>query len=47
MPHSFLDPGRYKWREVTGGTELSYKVRYDYTILRYDVAAGTLDMLVR
>ena len=50
MRHSFSDPGhyeRYRWREVTGGPELSYKVRHDYTILGYDVAAGTLDMVVR
>ncbi len=47
MPQSFFDPSRYKWRQVTGGPELSYKVRHDYTILGYDVDAGTLDMLVR
>jgi hypothetical protein len=42
-----FDPSRYKWREVTGEPGLSYKVRHDYTILGYDLAAGTLDMLVR
>lgn len=47
MRHSHFEPGRYRWREVTGGPELSYKVRHDYTILGYDLAAGTLDMLVR
>jgi hypothetical protein len=47
MPQTFFDPTRYKWREVTGGPELSYKVRHDYTILGCDVAAGTLDMVVR
>ena len=47
MTQSFFDPNRYKWREVTGGPELSYKVRHDYTILGCDVAAGTLDMVVR
>ena len=47
MPQAFFDPKRYEWREVTGGPELSYKVRHDYTILGYDVAAGTLDMVVR
>jgi hypothetical protein len=46
MAESFFDPGRYKWREVTGEPELSYKVRHDYTILGYDLDAGTLDMLV-
>ncbi len=47
MPQTFFDPNRYKWREVTGGPELSYKVRHDYTILGCNVAAGTLDMVVR
>jgi hypothetical protein len=44
---SSFDPNRYKWREVTGEPDLSYKVRHDYTILGYDLSAGTLDMLVR
>ena len=47
MSQAFFDPGRYKWREVTGGPEFSYKVHHDYTILGCDAAAGTLDMLVR
>ncbi len=47
MAQSFFDPDRYRWRAVTGGPELSYKVRHDYTILGYDLAAGTLDMVVR
>jgi hypothetical protein len=47
MVQSQFDPGRYAWREVTGRPELSYEVRHDYTILGYDLAAGTLDMLVR
>jgi hypothetical protein len=47
MAQSSFDPARYEWREVTGEPELSYKVRHDYTILGYDLAAGTLDMLVR
>lgn len=47
MSQTFFDPGRYKWREVTGGAEFSYKVRHDYTILGADAAAGTLDMVVR
>ena len=42
MAESFFDPGRYKWREVTGEPELSYKIRHDYTILGYDLDAGTL-----
>jgi hypothetical protein len=47
MANSHFDSSRYKWREVTGGPELSYRVRHDYTILGYDLAAGTLDMVVR
>jgi len=47
MGKNHFDPGRYRWREVAGGSELSYKVHHDYTILGYDLAAGTLDMVVR
>ncbi len=47
MAQSSFDPNRYKWREVIGEPGLSYKVRHDYTILGYDLAAGTLDMVVR
>ncbi len=47
MAQSSFDPDRYKWREVTGEPGLSYKVRHDYTILGYDLKAGTLDMVVR
>jgi hypothetical protein len=47
MTQSAFDPDRYNWREVTGEPGLSYKVRHDYTILGYDLAAGTLDMVVR
>jgi hypothetical protein len=47
MAQSFFNPDRYRWREVTGEPGLSYKVHHDYTILGYDLAAGTLDMVVR
>jgi hypothetical protein len=47
MAQSHFDPSRYKWREVIGEPRLSYKVRHDYTILGYDLAAGTLDMVLR
>jgi hypothetical protein len=47
MTRNGFDPARHKWREVTGEPGLSYKVRHDYTILGYDLAAGTLDMVVR
>ena len=47
MTWSPFDPSRHKWREVTGEPGLSYKVHHDYTILGYDLGAGTLDMVVR
>lgn len=42
-----IDSARYRWREATGAGQDAFKIRYDYTILGYDPAAGTLDMLVR
>ncbi|MBW2241293.1 MAG: hypothetical protein JRH01_04850 [Deltaproteobacteria bacterium] len=42
-----FDSSRYEWRKVTGEPGLSYTVHHDYTILGYDLAAGTLDMVVR
>ena len=47
MKQSGFDPSRHKWREVKGEPDLAYKVRHDYTILGYDLDAGTLDMVVR
>ena len=47
MPTTIVDLARYKWREVTGEPGGAFFVRHDYTILGYDFAAGTLDMLVR
>src|SRR5208337_122144 len=47
MDRSLLDLDRYKWREVTSRRSQSFKIRHDYTILGYDPAAGTLDILVR
>jgi hypothetical protein len=47
MTHSSFDPVRYKWRKVTGEPDNSFLIHHDYTILGYDLAAGTLDMLVR
>lgn len=47
MAEAFFDPSRYKWREVIGEPGLSYKVQHEYTILGHDLAAGTLDMVVR
>ena len=47
MTGGSFDASRYKWRTVTGEPGLSYLVHHDYTILGYDLAAGTLDMVVR
>src|SRR5512143_4371285 len=47
MSRHSLDLDRYRWREVTGETGQAILIRHDYTILGYDLAAGTLDMLVR
>lgn len=43
---SAFDPGRHRWREVAGDAGASVYVRHDYTILGWDAAAGTLDMVV-
>lgn len=42
-----FDPSKHQWREVVGEDGLSYQVHHDYTILGYDLEAGTLDMVVR
>ena len=47
MTRSGFDESRHQWREVTGDPGLGYFVRHDYTILGWDFAAGTLDMVVR
>ena len=44
---SGIGAARHKWRKVTGDPGLSYKVSHEYTILGYDLAAGTLDIVVR
>jgi len=47
MSESSFDPNRCRWREVLGEPGSAYKIRHDYTILGYDLDAGTLDMVVR
>jgi len=47
MINSTFDPSRYRWREVTGDPASPYKVHHEYTILGHDLAAGTLDLIVR
>jgi len=47
MRQSPFGSSRHKWREVTGEPGAPLFVRHDYAILGYDLAAGTLDMLVR
>ena len=41
-----FDESKYKWREVVPQGE-SYHVHHWYTILGYNEAAGTLDMVVK
>jgi len=47
MVSSVIQLDRHRWREVTGEPGARFSVRHDYTILGHDLAAGTLDMLVR
>lgn len=47
MAQSGFDQTRYPWRTVTGVPDSSYFIHHDYTILGHDLAAGTLDMVVR
>ncbi len=47
MINGTFDPTHYKWREVTGDDSTPYFIHHDYTILGYDLEAGTLDMVVR
>jgi hypothetical protein len=47
MSTSQFDQSKHRWRQVTGPPQSPYKIRHDYTILGHDVAAGTLDMVVR
>ena len=46
MSANIFDESSYKWVEVADDSD-SYKIHHDYTILGYDLAAGTCDMLVR
>ncbi len=46
MSANIFDESSYKWVEVVDDSD-SYKIHHDYTILGYDLAAGTCDMLVR
>lgn len=47
MAQSSFDVSAHKWRSVTGEPGDKYRVSHEYTILGYDLAAGTLDMVVR
>lgn len=47
MINGTFDASRYRWREVTGDDRSPYLIHHDYTILGHDLAAGTLDMVVR
>jgi hypothetical protein len=47
MRRSIVDLDRHRWRTVTGEPGRALRIHHDYTILGWDLAAGTLDMLVR
>jgi predicted metal-dependent enzyme (double-stranded beta helix superfamily) len=47
MPQSSFDASRHRWRKVTGDPGSSYPIHHDYTLLGWDAAGGTLDMVVR
>jgi hypothetical protein len=47
MINGTFDASRSRWREVTGDPASPHKIHHDYTILGHDLAAGTLDMVVR
>lgn len=47
MTTTSFDPSRHRWREVTGEPGDTRLIHHDYTILGHDLAAGTLDMVVR
>lgn len=42
-----FDTNHIRWREFDEDSELSYKLRYGYSILGHDREAGSLDMLMR
>jgi hypothetical protein len=47
MSDEAFTTNEYRWRTVTGMPDDAHLIHHDYTILGYDLAAGTLDMLVR
>jgi hypothetical protein len=42
-----LDPDQFQWLEINGGSESSYAVHHDLSILGYERSAGTIDLLIR
>lgn len=42
-----LDADQFPWLEINGGTDTSYLVHHDLSILGSDRAAGTIDLLIR
>lgn len=44
MPNYRFDHA--EWREVKGGAELSYNLRYDYKLLGWDFKARTVDFVL-
>lgn len=46
MPPNIFDESSYTWVTVSDDSD-TFKIHHDYTILGYDLAKGTCDMLVR
>jgi hypothetical protein len=47
MQDKKLDAAQFRWLEITGGPDATYPIHHDLSILGYDRAAGTLDLLIR
>ena len=47
MANDRFDTGHHEWLEVKGGPEVSYNLRYDYSVLGWDRENGTIDFALR
>ena len=42
-----LDPGAFRWIEITGDPDGPYPIHHELSILGFDRDAGTIDLLIR
>jgi hypothetical protein len=42
-----LDPDTFDWLEIDGESDSPYRVHHELSILGYDRAAGTIDLMIR